>query len=92
MSTTSDLITAAALFGPFVAGGAACAWTMRGYATDAAAVREAIAEYDGTRTDDTEDGSTPPPEREPAPDTAPAPTARLATVLPFPTAHARRAA
>ncbi|GHH72125.1 hypothetical protein GCM10018781_34470 [Kitasatospora indigofera] len=91
MTATSDLITAAILFGPALVGGAACAWTQRGYTSDAAAVRQVLAEYDGTRPEETE-GSTPPPEREPAPETAPAPVVRLATVLPFPTAGARRAA
>ena len=90
--STVDTIAAAVLLGPFVAGGAAVAWTMRGYASDAAAVRQVLAEYDGTRPNEYEDGGTPPPEREPAPDAAPAPTVRLATVLPFPATRARHAA
>ncbi|MCX5213140.1 hypothetical protein OG689_28395 [Kitasatospora sp. NBC_00240] len=82
--STVDIVAAAVLFGPAALGGAAFAWTLRGAASDSAAVRQVLAEYDGTRPTDTEGGGTPPPEREPAPDIAPAPVARLATVIPFP--------
>ncbi|GGV04284.1 hypothetical protein GCM10010495_15000 [Kitasatospora herbaricolor] len=94
MSTTTDLVAAAVLFGPFVAGSAACAWSLRGHASDSAAVRQVLADHAAERAASGEDGGGTDPDREPAPDTVPAPVARLATVLPFPTttAHARRAA
>ncbi|MFF1868025.1 hypothetical protein [Kitasatospora herbaricolor] len=93
MSTTTDLVTAAVLFGPFVAGSAACAWSLRGAASDSAAVRTVLADHAAERATAGEDGGTD-PDREPAPEAtrAPAPAVRLATVLPFPTTGARRAA
>ncbi|GAA1186884.1 hypothetical protein F4556_003620 [Kitasatospora gansuensis] len=92
MSTTADLVTAAVLFGPGTALAAAVLPSIRRSRIDSAAVHLVLAESAAARAAAAleQDGPTPPTDREPAPETAPAPTARLATVLPFPAA--RRAA
>ncbi|GAA1092096.1 hypothetical protein [Kitasatospora arboriphila] len=88
---TADLVTAAVLFGPGIAGTAAYLTTQRGWRTDSAAVRTVLAESAAARA--AADNGTPPRGGEPAPDTtAAAEPVRLATVLPFPTTTDRRAA
>ncbi|WP_405018485.1 hypothetical protein OHV05_17250 [Kitasatospora sp. NBC_00070] len=87
-----ELIAAAALMAPGATLSAAVAWSLRGSRTHSAAVRMVLAESAAARTAALdEDGPTPPTEREPAPETAPAPAVRLATVLPFPGASRRAA-
>ncbi|BFV58720.1 hypothetical protein KCMC57_up38240 [Kitasatospora sp. CMC57] len=92
MSTTSDLVTAAVLFGPGTALAAVVLPSLRKSRADSAAVLLVLAESAAARAAAAleESGPTPPTGREPAPETAPAPTVRLATVLAFPTT--RRAA
>ncbi|MEV6207191.1 hypothetical protein [Kitasatospora sp. NPDC051914] len=88
MSTATDLVTAAVLFGPGIAGTAAYLHTQRGWRTDAAAVETVLAESAAHRA---ADNGTPPRGGEPAPDTTEAEPVRLATVLPFPTTNRRAA-
>ena len=92
MSTTSNLITAAVLFGPGLTGGAAVLRSQRGWRTDAAAVATVLAESAAERAAATDAGQHPVPPQggEPAPDTVPAPVVHLAVVLDFP-AHRRAA-
>ncbi|MEV6208660.1 hypothetical protein [Kitasatospora sp. NPDC051914] len=79
---TTDLVTAAVLFGPGLAGTAAYLHTQRGWRTDTAAVRTVLAESATARA---AEGGLPPQGGEPAPDTTEtAEPVRLATVLPFP--------
>lgn len=95
MSTTTDILTAAVLFGPGLTGAAAYAVSMRGYRTDSAAIRQVLAESAAERAAKAAadlDGGTPPQGGEPAPAPASAPSAHLATVIDFPTQRDRRAA
>ncbi|MGW6916681.1 hypothetical protein ACWGB8_23070 [Kitasatospora sp. NPDC054939] len=90
MSTTTDLITAAALFGPGLAGAAAIARTWRGANDDSTVIQRVLAESAAARA---ARPTTAPPD---GGEGAPAPTAeqpaRLATVIPFPGTNVRRAA
>ncbi|MEU2628298.1 hypothetical protein [Kitasatospora sp. NPDC007106] len=86
--STADLVTAAVLFGPGLAGTAAYLTTQRGWRTDTAAVRTVLAESAAHRA---ADGGLPPQGGEPAPESLAAEPVRLATVLPFPTTHRRAA-
>lgn len=94
MSTTTDLVTAAVLFGPGLAGAAAIAYTWRGASTDSAAVRQVLAESAAERAAraTVTDGAVPPDGGEGAPTPAAEQPARLATVIPFPGTNVRRAA
>ncbi|GAA5005707.1 hypothetical protein [Kitasatospora paranensis] len=87
--STADLVTAAVLFGPGIAGTAAYLTGQRGWRTDAAAVDTVLAESAHARA--TAGDGVPPEGGEPAPDTAEAEPVQLATVLPFPTARRRAA-
>ncbi|MEW1907229.1 hypothetical protein AB0442_02075 [Kitasatospora sp. NPDC085895] len=86
----TDLVTAAVLFGPGLAGTAAYLTTQRGWRTDSAAVRTVLAESAAAARAAVDNG-TPPRGGEPAPEAAPAEPVRLATVLPFPTTDRRAA-
>ncbi|WP_035800532.1 hypothetical protein [Kitasatospora mediocidica] len=92
MSATTDLVTAAVLFGPGAVGLAVYAVATRGDSAQSAAVMRMLDESAAERAVQLTDGpeGTPPGDREPAPEAAPAPAVRLATVIDFPTA--RRAA
>ncbi|MGW4894415.1 hypothetical protein ACWEQL_19400 [Kitasatospora sp. NPDC004240] len=93
MSTTTDLITAAVLFGPGIAGAAAIAHTWRGAATDSAAIQQVLAESAAERAARVAvDGAAPPDGGEGAPAPVAEQAARLATVIPFPAQRDRRAA
>ncbi|MER8186510.1 hypothetical protein [Kitasatospora sp. NPDC094015] len=90
MSTT-DLIAAALIFGPGTAGAAAYARSMRGQRADSARVQAVLANSAAERAalaEQQEDGSTPPPAREPAPIPQAAPSVRLAAVIDFPARQA----
>ncbi|MEV8096045.1 hypothetical protein [Kitasatospora sp. NPDC085879] len=86
---TADLVTAAVLFDPGIAGTAAYLHTQRGWRTDSAAVRTVLAESAAHRA--AADNGTPPQGGEPAPEAAPVEPVQLATVLPFPTTDRRAA-
>ncbi|MFC5664103.1 hypothetical protein ACFP3U_14055 [Kitasatospora misakiensis] len=94
MSTTTDAITAAVLFGPGAVLGAAALISQRGAKTESAAVRQVLAESAAERAARAATTDTAPPDGgEPLP--VPAVTeqpARLATIHQFPGASARRAA
>lgn len=87
---TTDIITAAILFGPGVAGLTAYALTVRGAAAESAAVLRMLADSAAERAAaQLADGSGGTPgDREPAPEQAPAPVVHLATVIDFPTRQA----
>jgi hypothetical protein len=87
--STADLVTAAMLLGPGIAGTAAYLTGQRGWRTDAAAVETVLAESAHARA--AAGDGVPPQGGEPAPDTSPIEPVRLAAVLPFPTAHRRAA-
>ncbi|MFJ7910027.1 hypothetical protein [Kitasatospora sp. NPDC096204] len=92
MSTTTDAITAAVLFGPGVVLGAAVLISQRGARADSTAVQQVLAESAAERATRTARTDTAPPdggEGAPAPTTAPV---RLATILAFPEGRVRRAA
>ncbi|MFG3050178.1 hypothetical protein ACGFZP_04360 [Kitasatospora sp. NPDC048239] len=91
MSTTTDAITAAVLFGPGAVLGAAALISQRGHRTDSAAIRTVLAESAAERANRAADSAAPPDGGEGAPAPATEQPASLATVLPFPGA-ARRAA
>ncbi|WP_327073814.1 hypothetical protein OG196_22980 [Kitasatospora purpeofusca] len=92
MSTTTDLVTAAALFGPGAVLGVAHLVSRRGDKTDSAAVRTVLAESAAARATRPAAGpdTAPPDGGEGAPAPAAGQPVRLATVVPFP--GARRAA
>ncbi|MET9176747.1 hypothetical protein ABZX88_00730 [Kitasatospora aureofaciens] len=94
MSTTTDAITAAVLFGPGAVLASAALITQHRGRTDSAAVLQVLAESAAERANRAAAGTdTAPPD---GGEGAPAPVteipARLATVHEFPTARARRAA
>ncbi|MFD8319151.1 hypothetical protein [Kitasatospora purpeofusca] len=93
MSTTTDAITAAVLFGPGAVLGACHLVSRRGDKSDSAAVRQVLAESAAERATRTAGSDTAPPdggEGAPTPAHAEQPV-RLATVHQFP-AGRRRAA
>ncbi|MFJ9693663.1 hypothetical protein [Kitasatospora sp. NPDC101183] len=94
MSTTTDAITAAALFGPGALLGAAALISQRGAKGDSAAVRRVLAESAAERAARSAAGAdmAPPDGGEGAPAPAAEQSARLATVHQFPGARGRRAA
>lgn len=90
MSTTSDLITAAVLFGPGIALSIPILISQRGAKADSEAIQTVLAFSAAERAAalQNEDGPTPPHGGEPAPVPAPATVERLATVINFPTSTA----
>ncbi|MFJ1753854.1 hypothetical protein [Kitasatospora sp. NPDC088134] len=88
MSTATDLITAAVLFGPGTLAGAAYALSIRGAAAETAGVRAVLALSAHERAQAEQDGTaTPPGGGQPLPE--PTPVVRLAPVINL---AARRAA
>ncbi|MFJ4794815.1 hypothetical protein [Kitasatospora purpeofusca] len=93
MSLTTDAITAAVLFGPGAALGAATLVSRRGDKTDAAAVRQVLAESAAERAARAAGaGIAPPDGGEGIPAPADGQNVPLATVLAFPEGRVRRAA
>ncbi|MFD5436619.1 hypothetical protein ACFWJ4_31275 [Kitasatospora sp. NPDC127067] len=93
MSTTTDAITAAILFGPGAIVGAAALITQHRGRTDSAAVHRVLAESAAERANRTTGPDTAPPDGgEGAPAPAAEQPARLATVHQFPSSRVRRAA
>ncbi|MFB7617164.1 hypothetical protein [Kitasatospora sp. NPDC056181] len=92
MSTTTDAITAAVLFGPGLALAVPVLISQRGAKTDSAAVQRVLAESAAERAARAAtDSAAPPDGGEGAPALADGQPARLATVLPFPGAERRAA-
>ncbi|GLW68442.1 hypothetical protein Kpho02_07410 [Kitasatospora phosalacinea] len=81
MSTTTDLITAAAILGPTALATAAYALSIRGAAAESAGVRAvlALSAYERAQAAEQDDTATPPDGGEPLPE--PAPVVHLAPVV-----------